>query len=97
MDIELAADLEGLAAAATGVWTYWYLPSQPADAPWEHPLPVGSRLLGRTLVSFYTQGRVVELDAEGRRTFEATRRPFTTEAAARRLSSRKFPRPIFPG
>ena len=26
--------VEGLAASAAGVWTYWYLTNRPADAPW---------------------------------------------------------------
>jgi HEAT repeat protein len=68
----------GTAAArreAVAAWGKW-LEAQPPDAAWEHPLPVGSRHLGRTLVSFYAQHRVVELDAEGRRTFEATELPY---------------------
>jgi len=26
--------VEGLAAAVVGVWTFWYLPSRPAEAAW---------------------------------------------------------------
>jgi len=44
----------------------------PEGTAWEHPLPVGIRQLGRTLISLFREGRLVELDAEDHRTFEVT-------------------------
>ncbi|HEX5138519.1 MAG TPA: hypothetical protein VFY93_16215 [Planctomycetota bacterium] len=44
--------------------------ARPADAPLRHPLPVCTRLIGRTLISLYVENRVLEIDLEGNRTFE---------------------------
>lgn len=43
----------------------------PPHRAWDHPLPVGTRHLGRTLLSLFTENRVIELDADGVRTFQA--------------------------
>jgi hypothetical protein len=52
-------------------WRKW-IDARPADAALKHPLPVGTRYIGRTLISIFSQGRVVEVDGEGQRTFEVS-------------------------
>jgi len=52
-------------------WRKW-IAARPADAPLRHPLPVGPRQLGRTLISLYMERRIIEVDREGNRTFEVT-------------------------
>jgi hypothetical protein len=42
------------------------------DPAWQRPLPLAPRELGRTLISLYAENRVVELDAQGKRTFEVS-------------------------
>jgi len=46
------------------------------ETPWEPPLPITRRYLGRTLVAVWREGRLVEFDAEGRTTFEVTGLPY---------------------
>jgi hypothetical protein len=57
--------------AAAEAWRKWF-EARPADDAWTHPLPLAPCLLGRTLVTIYNEGRVIEFDAEGRRTFEVS-------------------------
>jgi hypothetical protein len=50
-------------------WRKW-IGARPTDAALKHPLPVGSRHIGRTLISIYPQNRVIEVDGSGTRRFE---------------------------
>lgn len=57
--------------AAIDAWRTW-IDARPADAPLRHPLPIGTRHLGRTLISVFSQNRVIEVDGEGVRRFEVS-------------------------
>jgi len=56
-------------AGGIRAWRRWIETDGP-HATWERPLPLAPRMLGRTLVTAYTAGRVFELDSKGRTVWE---------------------------
>jgi hypothetical protein len=59
----------GRRAQAVADWRAWIAENGSA-VRWSLPLPPAPSALGRTLISLYTEGRVLELDALGRQVWE---------------------------
>lgn len=67
-------------AGAVKAWREW-LAEHKDKVRWERPVAPGPAMLGRTLISIYSQNRVVEVDSQGHTLWEtdAVRSPWTVQ------------------